>query len=103
MRTKVFISYSHKDRPWLDRLQVFLRPLERDGLIERWDDTRLRAGDGWHDEIRSAIASARVVVLLISADFLASDFIEREELPPLLAQAKQQGARIIPVIIGYCM
>jgi ubiquinone/menaquinone biosynthesis C-methylase UbiE len=103
MRTKVFISYSHKDRPWLDRLQVFLRPLERDGLIERWDDTRIRAGDGWRDEIRRAIASARVVVLLISADFLASDFVEREELPPLLAQARDQGARIIPVIVGHCM
>ncbi len=103
MRTKVFISYSHKDRPWLDRLQVFLRPLERDGLIERWDDTRIRAGDGWRDEIRRAIASARVVVLLISADFLASDFIEREELPPLLTQAREQGARIIPVIVGHCM
>jgi ubiquinone/menaquinone biosynthesis C-methylase UbiE len=102
-RTRVFISYSHKDRAWLERLKVFLRPLERQDLIDRWDDTLLAAGDDWRAHIREAIASAKVIVLLVSADFLASDFIDKEELPPLLDQAALQGARILPVIVGHCM
>lgn len=103
MRTRVFISYSHKDRAWLERLKVFLRPLERQGLIDRWDDTRLVAGDDWRREIRNAMSTARVVILLVSADFLASDFIDKEELPPLLEQAEAQGARIIPVVVSTCL
>ncbi len=98
-RTKVFISYSHKDEKWLERLQVHLKPLERAGLVDRWDDTRIGAGDAWHDEIRQALDATRVAVLLISADFLASDFIATDELPPLLDAAEKDDVRILPVIV----
>jgi len=101
-RTKVFISYSHKDKRALDRLQVHLKPYERSGLVDRWDDTRIRPGDQWQEEIRRAVAAAKVAVLLISADFLASEFIATHELPSLLAAAKDQGARILPVILRPC-
>jgi ubiquinone/menaquinone biosynthesis C-methylase UbiE len=102
-RKKIFISYSRKDRPWLERLQVHLRPLDRFG-IDRWDDSRLEGGDLWRSEIRRAIEAADVAVLLVSADFLASDFIEKEELPPLLAQAKRnKGTLILPVIVTSCL
>lgn len=99
-RTKVFISYSRKDRRWLKRLQVHLKPLERDGLIERWDDTRITPGNKWREEIQLAIDSAQTAILLVSADFLASDFIAKEELPPLLAAAARDGLKIILVIVG---
>ncbi|MBV8610728.1 MAG: toll/interleukin-1 receptor domain-containing protein, partial [Singulisphaera sp.] len=56
-RNRIFISYSRKDRAWLARLQPHLKALEHYG-IERWDDTRLEAGEVWLDEIRQAIASA---------------------------------------------
>ena len=101
-RTKVFISYSHKDTAWLDRLHVHLRPLEREGKIDRWDDTRIRTSQQWKEEIRKAITMAKVAVLLISADFLASDFIATDELPPLLAAAQLEGVRIMPVIAKPC-
>jgi hypothetical protein len=98
----VFVSYSHRDRDWLDRLRVHLKPLERNGSIGVWDDTRLAAGQAWHDEIRQALAAAAVAVLLVSADFLASDFIADEELPPLLAAAERRGVPILPLYLSPC-
>ncbi len=99
-RTKLFISYSHADADWLERLQVHLKPLEREGRLERWDDTRIAPGEKWEEAIRDAIASAKVAVLLVSADFLASDFIATDELPPLLAAAEQDGAVVLPLILS---
>lgn len=100
-RNGVFISYSHADRGWLERLQKHLKPLQREG-IEVWADTRLKAGEQWRDEIREALSNTRVAILLISADFLASDFIVTNELPPLLTAAEEDGATILPVIISAC-
>jgi TIR domain len=98
----VFVSYSHRDKQWLDRLQVHLRPLARGGDLELWDDTRLDPGDQWRTAIRGAIEQAAASVLLISADFLASDFVATEELPALLRRAERAGTRIIPIIVGPC-
>src|SRR5919206_3866920 len=100
IRTKVFISYSHADQDWLDRLQRHLKPLVREGRLDYWDDTHIRPGDDWQQEIRTALDTAQVAVLLISADFFASDFIDENELPPLLDAAKVKGVRILPVILS---
>jgi len=100
--SQIFISYSHNDREYLDRLLIHLKPLEKEGLIDVWADTRLKAGDQWRVEIKKALDRASVAILLVSADFLASDFITENELPPLLRKAQEQGTRIIPVILKPC-
>jgi NACHT domain/TIR domain len=101
-RTKVFISYSHNDARHLDRLHVHLAHYERLGLIESWDDTKIVPGTIWREEIKRAIASAKVAILLVSADFLASQFIVEDELPPLLTAAQAGGAVILSIILSPC-
>jgi hypothetical protein len=101
-RNKVFISYSHEDAKWLKMLIVHLAQLERIGLVERWDDTRIKPGQRWKEEILKAIHAAKVAILLISAYFMASEFIINDELPPLLTKARDQGLTILPVIISPC-
>lgn len=100
--TTVFISYSHADKEWLTRLRVHLAPLDRKGLIEVWDDSKIDAGAQWRHEIEAALTRAKAAVLLISADFLASDFIHSDELPPLLKAAEEGGTVIIAIIVSPC-
>src|SRR5260370_6281432 len=100
---KVFISYSHKDAKWLERLRVHLTPIEREGIIDLWDDTKIVAGAQWKEAILEALETARVAVALISADFLASDFIAQHELPELLSRAATGGTVILPIIISPCL
>jgi hypothetical protein len=99
-RTRVFVSYSHKDRKWPVRLQVHMKPLIRQETLDVWDDSQIQPGADWRSEITGALSSARVAILLISADFLASDFIAEEELPHLLRAAEDDGALILPVIVS---
>jgi hypothetical protein len=101
-RNDVFVSYSHADAAFLRRLQVHLTPLQRDGVISLWDDTRLLPGSQWQIEIKEALDRARVAILLVSADFLASEFITTNELPPLLAAAEKGGTLILQIIVRPC-
>lgn len=98
----IFISYSHKDEVWKDRLRPHLEALELDDRIVVWDDRKIDAGDTWYPKIKDAINRARVAVCLISADFLASKFCVKEEIPVFLQRREKEGIVILPVLVRPC-
>jgi hypothetical protein len=100
-RSQIFISYSHADRDWLHRLRKHLAPLKARDYIDAWDDKDLNPGDRWRDEIENALDRAKIAILLISENFLESDFISQVELPRLLAASRTEGCRIWPVIVAH--
>lgn len=101
-RTTVFVSYCHRNKRWLDRLKVHLKPYDRRGDLDLWDDTKIHPGDRWQTAISDAIDRAAASIVLISADFLASDFVASHELPKLLRKAERAGATILPIFVEPC-
>jgi|GEM_PF-6550394 len=102
-RSKVFICYSHKDKKEYDQLEKNLKVLERDLSVDIWSDKKIVPGKLWKEEIEKALATAKVGVLLVSIDFLASDFITQYELPDLLAAAETNNVTILVFLVGSCL
>ena len=95
MPDQVFISYSHRDKKFMEELQTHLKPYLRSGAITPWSDKQIAPGSQWFDEIQGGLSKAGAAVLLVSPDFLASDFIHEHELGPLLKEAKAGGVKIL--------
>ena len=102
-QTKVFISYSHVDeKRWKNRLQKHLKVLEKHGSLSFWEDRQIAAGQEWHAEIKAALDSADAAILLISPDFLGSNFILNEEIPAILQRRMNDGMQVFPLIVRSC-
>lgn len=99
-KPSVFISYSHNDEAWKDRVVRQLKVLQVP--LSPWHDRHIQAGAKWEDEIRTAMDRAEIAVLLISADFLASEFILGVEVPRLLERHREEGMQLYPIIISPC-
>lgn len=95
----VFISYCHKDRKWLNKIATHLKVLTNKDKITTWDDTKIKSGSNWKEEIHNALSEAKIAILLITPDFLASDFITNNELPFLFKAAKKKGLIILWVAV----
>ena len=98
----VFFSYAQTDRAMRDRLAIHLSQLKRDGQIEEWSDQQILAGSDRAQENLQAIHSAQIILLLISADFLASDAKYEIELQQALERHRRGEARVVPIIVRPC-
>ena len=96
----IFISYSHMDKNWLKKVQTHLAALKRYyDNVDAWSDEMINASEVWKKEIDKALSRATIAILLVSPDFLASDFITEEELQPILNKAINGGTKILTLIL----
>lgn len=91
----VFVSYARRDTRQITQLLPHLNRLEREGQIQHWADHLIREGHEWEEAIRKALASADLILLLVSANFLDSDFIRRVELPITHERNRAGKSRVI--------
>jgi TIR domain len=102
-RNEIFISYSHRDKRWLEEIVMTLTPLIRKRKFSIWDDRKITVGSKWKREIASALANAKVALLLVSRSYLHSDYIAKEEFEPLLKRAQEEGLVVVWVAIGHSL
>jgi hypothetical protein len=84
----VFVSYSHKDKNFLQEFRKYIFHLEQQGKVEFFDDGKIKPGEEWEREIQRALTSSKAAVLIVTQDFISSEFISTKELPVLRARAK---------------
>ncbi|MDX2213840.1 MAG: toll/interleukin-1 receptor domain-containing protein [Oculatellaceae cyanobacterium bins.114] len=97
--TEVFFSYSHKDEGLRDELATHLSILRRQGVISAWYDRQITPGTEWAGEINTHLNSSEIILLLISPDFLASDYCFDIELRRAMERHERGEARVIPIIL----
>ncbi len=99
---EVFFSYSHKDQDLRDQLETHLSLLKNQGIISSWHDRKIIAGTEWAGEIDTHLNTAQIILLLISADFLASTYCYDIEVSLAMERHNAGEARVIPIILRPC-
>lgn len=102
-RDTIFFSYSREDRDWLDRIKLVLTPALTGAKVEAWSDQNIPPGKKWQDEIKNALIRARVAVLLVSPEFLASTYVQQNELPEILNGAECKDITVVWAYVRPCM
>src|SRR5712692_10537591 len=101
MLVKIFFVYAHEDEALLNTLKSHLRPLQREGLIELWYDRKISAGTEWEPEIDIHLKQAQIVLLLISPDFMDSDYCYGIEMQKAIERPQRGEARVIPILLRH--
>src|SRR5437763_778051 len=99
MAVKIFFCYAHEDEALLNKLKAHLRPLQRQGLIDVWHDRNITAGTEWEQQITQHLNTAQVILLLISSDFMNSDYCYSIEMKQAIERHERGEARVIPIIL----
>lgn len=100
---KVFLSYSRKDEALREELGIHLRSLELRGVIAPWHDGKIVPGSEWDDEIKAQLQAANIILLLVSPDFIASEYCHNVEIQAAIARHTDGNATVIPVILRPCI
>src|SRR5215472_1952665 len=98
---EVFCCYAREDQQMLQRLKKHLMPLQRLGQIKIWSDTNLNAGMEWEKELHQHLESAALILLLISPDFMASDYCYSTEMTRAIVRHDEGTAHVIPILLRY--
>ena len=96
---QVFISYAREDDAQVKKLKAHLRSMELDGLIKIWTDEEILTGDAWRDDIQQQIDKTDIMLLIMSPDFINSDFIQRVELKQALQRKVDGKSLVVPVYL----
>src|SRR5258708_5422684 len=99
MAIKIFFCYAHEDEALLNKLKAHLKPFQLEGLIELWYDRDISAGTEWEREISKHLNTADIILLLISPDFMASEYCYSIEMKRAVERHECEEARVIPVIL----
>ena len=99
MPVKIFCCYAHEDEPLLKKLKTHLFPLQRAGLVDVWYDRDISAGTDWEQQIKERLNTAHIILLLVSPDFMASDYCYSIEMQRALERHEQGEAHVIPIIL----
>jgi len=100
---RLFLSYAHEDETFASSLRTHLAPLRSEGVLVDWYDRELTAGSAWDAEICNRLESANIFLALVSADFLASRYVQDKELPRAMQLHQQRMLTLIPVIVRNCL
>ena len=98
----LFYSYAHEDEALRDTLETHLTLLKRQHVIDMWHDRKISSGTEWDKAIDENLEAADIILLLISADFLASDYCWDIEIQRAMQRHKEKSAVVIPVLLRPC-
>ena len=98
----VFYSYAHEDEDLRDKLNTHLKILERQKVIDSWYDRDIKPGSEWAEQINENLESAQIILLLVSADFIASDYCWGKEMGRAMERHEEGDARVVPIILREC-
>jgi hypothetical protein len=101
-RISLFASYAPQDTTLEQELKEHLRPLQREGLIELWPDRDMSAATGWEQERNKHLQTAQIILLLVSIDYLNSDYCSGVEMKQALERHQRGEVRLIPILLRPC-